>query len=969
MTRGASAAVVRQIESLFDGGSVVGLTDRQLLERFTNTGDAIREAAFAALVRRHGPMVLGLCHELVGDRQLADYAFQAIFLILARKARSIRDPELLANWLYGVTRRTARKARVRLVRLRRREDGEPMTQRAHDSDLPPVESVMACEQAEALHDEIERLPDALRLPVVLCYFEGMTVEEAASQLKWPDGTVRSRLARARDKLRRGLTRRGVVLPVGVLLTGLTPGGASASIPPALCDTVARAALEFAAGRAAGAVSAPAMALAREAIRSMLVHKMRFLAMTVLILGAVATSAGYWNHSLAKQDEPVKSPPGQKLAIVAKPNDANEKPPRGRMFVVGRVLDPAGKPVPHAKVMVHSRVKHLGEAVGIAGLYPSVMGDGHADDSGKFRLDAPRTASARNDEFIAVALAAGYGIGWAELDPDADRPDVDIKLKPEQAIRGRLFDLQGRPAQGVTLSVFRVQRLLRDSENSDLRRRRLEGPLYWWTRVNDWPAWPKPATTDADGRFLIHGVGRGLEASLCVIDSRFALQRIDVATDNSPDAKSLTMALRPAQIITGRVICADTGKPVPRAQITVSAMNEGSNATQPTYFQTDADGRFRTNPAPGDRFSVRATPPSGLPYLYASDRFEWPKGAIEHSLDLSLPRGVLIRGKVTEEGSERPVAGASVTFLAYRGGGQSSREGARTTTLADGSFEVTGLPHPGHVIVRSPSEDYVLREIGNRELSEDQAGGMRLYSHAFIAINAKPAGTDTAVKISLRRGVTVKGRIVAADNQPVDDTWVISRISLGPTAATSVRWQPNYHGHARNGRFELHGLNQGGDVPVYFLEPKRKLGATVLLPGNSAIGEPITVRLQPCGNAKARLVDPGRQPVASFRAENWISMEVTPGVIGGSDNPEDAKRLVADRGVLTSIDPVNYLKPPASDAQGRIVFPALIPGASYYVSVPARARKPNLPREYRQFTVKPGETLDLGDIQIEKPRKE
>ena len=225
--------------------------------------------------------------------------------------------------------------------------------------------------------------------------------------------------------------------------------------------------------------------------------------------------------------------------------------------------------------------------------------------------------------------------------------------PEQVIQGRLFDLQGRPAQGVTVSVSRILRiLLRDSENSDPQRRRFEGPLYWWARVNDWPAWPKPATTDADGRFSVHGVGRGLQATLSIIDSRFALQMIEVETDNSPDAKSVTMALRPAQIITGRVTYADTGKPVPHAPLIVSARGGGQRGTRPTYFQTDADGRFRANPSPGDEFTVSAAPPAGQPYLGASKSFEWPKGAIEHSLDLSLPRGVLIRGKVTEEGSHQ-----------------------------------------------------------------------------------------------------------------------------------------------------------------------------------------------------------------------------------------------------------------------------------------------------------------------------
>jgi RNA polymerase sigma factor (sigma-70 family) len=971
MPRGASPAVVRQIESFFDGGSVAGLTDRQLLERFVTNGDAASGPAFAAIVRRHGPMVLDLCHQLVGDRHHAEDVFQAVFLVLARKSRSVRDPDLLGNWLYGVTLRTARKARVRLVRLRKLEDRCSMTHQNVCSEVPFVDPIVAREQAEALHDEIGRLPAAFRMPVVLCYLEGLTVEEAAGQLRWPHGTVRSRLARARDRLRRGLTRRGVVLPAAALFTVLTPRAASASISSSLCDNTARAAIQFAAGQAAaGAVSASAVALAQEVLRSMLLNQLRFVAMTFLFLGAAAIGAGYWNHSLARQDEPVKKPGAQQRPIAAKPDGANQKPALGRMFVVGRVLDPDGKPVPHAKVMVHARVKQFGDGLGIEGLGPAVIGDADADGSGQFRLDAPRTASSRNDQFMAVALAPGYGVGWAELDPDADQPVADIRLNPEQVIRGRLFDLQGKPAQGVTVSVSGTIRiLLGGSEVSDPQRFRFEGPLYWWARVNDWPAWPKPAITDGDGRFSIHGVGRGLRATLSIIDSRFARQNIGVETDISPDAKPVTMALRPAQIITGRVTYADTGAPVPRARLEVTTSGGDQRGARPTYFQADADGRFRANPSPGDEFYVSTAPPAGQPYLGASKRFAWPKGAIEHSLDLSLPRGVLIRGKVTEEGSGHFVAGASVVFLAHRLVNDSRREGGRTKSLADGSFELAGPPRPGHLAVQSPSTDYVLQEIGSREFEQGQTGGSRLYSHAFIAVDPKPGGTGTGVDVSLRRGVTVTGRILTPDDQPAQDTWIISRIALGPSGSPWGVWRGNYHGSAPSGRFELHGLNPGADIPVHFLEPKRKLGATVLLPGQSATGEPMTVRLQPCGTAQARLVDLSGEPVAGYRGQYLILMIVTPGATRGSGDPADAKRLLADEDYLTRIDSVNYMKEPTSDAKGRIVFPALIPGATYRVSNRARARNANLPPMHKEFTVKPGETLDLADIPIEKPREQ
>ena len=241
MQHPASRAVVRQIESLFEGSSVAGLTDRQLLERFTARRDAVGEAAFAALVTRHGPMVLDICRQIVGDLHLAEDAFQAVFLVLARKARSIGNPDLLSNWLYGVALRTARKAKARLARQRKNEESDAMRrpgcgfkrQRSRPMVQPAEQAALDREDVEALHDEIARLPGSFRLPVVLCYFEGLTLDEAAQRLRWPAGTVRSRLARARDKLRRGLTRRGVVLSAATSPSALSPRSASASrlIPP------------------------------------------------------------------------------------------------------------------------------------------------------------------------------------------------------------------------------------------------------------------------------------------------------------------------------------------------------------------------------------------------------------------------------------------------------------------------------------------------------------------------------------------------------------------------------------------------------------------------------------------------------------------------------------------------------------------------------------------------------------------
>ena len=212
---------------------------------------------------------------------LAEDAFQAVFLVLARKARSIGNPDLLSNWLYGVALRTARKAKTRLGRQRKREEESSMkppdsgSSTAVDSSVQPA---LDDEDVEALHDEIARLPGSFRLPVVLCYFEGLTLDEAARRLRCPAGTLRSRLARARDKLRRGLTHRGFALPGAMLATALSTKSASASISTPLCDATTKAAIPFAAGQAASPLAA---SLALEVLRTMLIQKFRFTIVTLL----------------------------------------------------------------------------------------------------------------------------------------------------------------------------------------------------------------------------------------------------------------------------------------------------------------------------------------------------------------------------------------------------------------------------------------------------------------------------------------------------------------------------------------------------------------------------------------------------------------------------------------------------------------------------------------------------------------
>jgi len=202
------------------------LSDEQLLDRFVNRDDEAAEAAFRTIVARHGPMVLGVCRHILIQHHDAEDAFQATFLVLARKAGSIRDRRVLARWLYEVAYRIAMRAKTNGVRQRthERQGGEMAATVSGDnhgwSELKPV-----------LHDEVNRLPEKYRVPVILCYLEGKTNEEAAELLKWPVGTVKGRLSRARDLLRSRLTRRGLALSAALLVTSLSNGTVIAEVVP------------------------------------------------------------------------------------------------------------------------------------------------------------------------------------------------------------------------------------------------------------------------------------------------------------------------------------------------------------------------------------------------------------------------------------------------------------------------------------------------------------------------------------------------------------------------------------------------------------------------------------------------------------------------------------------------------------------------------------------------------------------
>ncbi len=270
-------AVVRRLrQTAFDAA----LSDAQLLERFLAERE---EAAFAALVRRHGPMVLGVCRRVLRDLHDADDAFQATFLVLIKKADSILPRERVGPWLYGVAYRTSLKAKA--MKDRRRAQQQPL------HDVPGAADAPNAEWLALLDREINRLPEKYRLPIVLCDLEGKTRKQAARQLGCPEGTVATRLQHGRALVQKRLARRGVSFAAGAWMLVCAEAASAAVVSAPLVSATVQTAFLFAAGRAAGLIPLHVFALAKGVLRAMVLNKIKNVSAILLLVGVLGLGLG------------------------------------------------------------------------------------------------------------------------------------------------------------------------------------------------------------------------------------------------------------------------------------------------------------------------------------------------------------------------------------------------------------------------------------------------------------------------------------------------------------------------------------------------------------------------------------------------------------------------------------------------------------------------------------------------------
>jgi RNA polymerase sigma factor (sigma-70 family) len=944
--------VLRHIRDFAASENISRLPDRELLDRFATLRE---EAAFEVLVRRHGPLVLGVCRRVLHNPHDAEDAFQATFLTLARRADSAGRRASLGTWLYQVAYHAALKARKRSAS---RPEREETTLRPSQPD--PLAEVTGRELLAILDEELHRLPERLRMPLVLCYLEGKTREEAARELGCSLGTMKRHLELARAALRSRLTARGLALPAALLTAALVPETGSA-VPALLAAATVRLALGGTTVGLANSAVPPAVAALSQAILPRAgAAKIKTALFLIFVVGvAVLGSAFGLEKSATPAAPPAAAPSAKDQPPAEKPAPAPPRPQppddKKDMTITGRVLGPDGKPVAEAQLAVVAyRGLFLNYVEGVPGFRNGTLGRARSDADGKFRLSVPHLSPPSAGRVRLLAAAEGLGLAWQRLDPKAESVEVEMRLPREQIVRGRIVDLQGEPVAGARVQVWELTHKPAPGEKNP-------GPMR--VPLEGLPIGPVAATVNAKGDFTLRGLGANVSVDLEVQDDRVELHSFTIDTTDKKQAENVKLALPPGRIVEGRITYQDTGRPAAGARVMIITAGNGE-----VYGDTDKDGRYRLNvqppnpqhPEPGNDLGVHAYPPAGEPYWLALQGVAWKKGAARHEMNLALPRGVLLRGKITEAGSDRPVAGAAIEYKSewlYKG-----------VSAADGSYTyAVPAAATGPLVVTAPTNDYIPQVIGSAEILDGLKGGDRVYYHAIVPLDLKAGDKEKELPVVLRRGVTLKGRLVGPDGKPVEDTLLF----VGEYQPPHEKFL--YPIHVRDSKFELPGCDPDRTYRLVFVEhpwltpvfgaealhtygqlwlsdllgAHNKLGATVEVSAKKAATEPVEVRLAPCGSAKVRFVDGDGKPLPKHKP--WLQLVVTDGPPSNQAIKEG--KLSAE--VVTLISQYADDNEPHADADGVLKLEGLIPGATY------RLKQARLEGEVlKEFTAEAGKTLEL-----------
>ncbi len=943
-----SDATLTHLRTLWSEGALGSLGDGDLLARFVvQRGDAA-EAAFAALVERHAPMVFLVCRQMLRDEHDAQDASQATFLVLAKKARTIKKPEALGSWLHGVAVRVSAKAKVAAAR-----------RRSHERRGGEMAARFDCEwtlgdPCPELHDAIDRLPERYRLPVVLCYLEGLTHDQAAQQLGWPLGTVESRLARARDRLRERLTRRGAIPGVAVAGIRSLADAAGTAIPSGWIKATARSATQFAEGKAATAVvSADVAFLTQGTLKTMALTQLK-----LVMAYTLAAAVGATGVLALVRAASAPSPESRRMAALppARPASAQPKAATALPFapvtikVSGRVLDPAGKPQNGSRLWLafqgtdwlwSTRVPEVRATTGPDGRFEFTVSDADPEVSRALRMTSGWPGGF--GDIQVIASAEGLGPAWTSLIEIKGK--IELRLVPDDIpIEGRLLTLEGHPLAGIAVRTQMVEDASRSQTTFGI-------PSGFF----------QSAVTDAEGRFKLAGIGRGRRAYLGFAGPGITRSEVQAITGSFPaDHPTRYTAIaqvgprfehlcKPGKSIKGIVRDIDTGAPVPGIRVS-------SQFGSPIAAITDQQGRYQLDGL--DKSLTYWLTASGRggeqPYLTSELSVDDNAGFEPMTVDFQMVKGVVVTGRLTDKATGRPVQ-AWVAYAAMRDNPNWSRvpgftftlgknkygpsPGLHVPSMADGSYRLVALPGKGFLVahIQYQSDRFLPAGVPNKRMPGAPASALDVHYDtvpfelfpsnlpAVEPIEIAPGTETITCNLTFDSGVVRTGTVRDPEGRPLSGTTMV-----GETRANFYRFAPT------NGSdFTVHGLFRDPKLyrTVIFRHAEKGLGKTVRVDGSDP--GPIDVRLEPMASLTGRLLDESAKP----RKETELRLlrivrEPTAGASGEFSPPLRA----------------------TTDRDGRFRIDGIVPGIAYWLQT---SEGRFFSREF--WTPKSGEVKDLGDI--------
>jgi RNA polymerase sigma factor (sigma-70 family) len=951
-----------------DGGR---LSDGALIRLFAESND---QAAFAALFRRYGGMVLGVCRRALPCPQDAEDACQATFLVLAQKAKTQRWRPSLANWLYTTARKVARNARVAARRRARREGAAAVPEA-----VQPVDRMTGRELLSALDEELDRLAPHYREPLVLCYLRGLTRDQAADRLGVPVATIKIRLERGRKKLAAALAKRGCALGAGLLAVAATvPARAS---EPRLLESV----LAAVAGRAPATVTA----LAAGVTVKPLLNRTAIVLLALLGAGLL----GAWVSA-----RPPARPAG--AARAAPPAEA------GQVFTyAGRVVGPDGKPVAGAKLS-------------LCGLTPGVIEFRARAVSGR---DGTFRFTVRRDEFgdkgvmpagrgapggfvLIGATAAGYGGTCVGASRAEEREKLTLRLPAEEVVRGRVIDLQGKAVVGLEVSASaRATREDKDHRplpyDAPSQAGQFSGNILPFEAHN-------AATTDRDGKFTLRGLSRGWLYDLHFAGKGVANSRAGLAArPQKPDTiqaagvwvpgrpgpqlplygSTFTHVVTPAKPIRGVVRDKGSGKPLAGFTVRRPWTRDDDSTAEVT---TDKQGRFLLPGLASGTHPLQVEPRSGSPYLPAEVTVNANQpGIAPVTVNIDLERQSAISGQVLDHAGKpvrgqveyRPLArNPDLKRHPFLATPNFRNHPPSTTTDAAGNFTLPVLRGPGVLLVRADA-DYLPARLAksDRAIGVVHPGDKEIIDsrprpawpgefHAYRLIEGR-AGQTATVEIRLAAGRSRRLVIEYPDGKPRDT----SVLGLKPGLADhGTRYEP--------GTNVIAGLADGEARRVFASTSDGKFAAATVVDGKGP--GPVTLKLKPTGSITGRVVDAQGKPIAgvSFR----LFFEDGPGrpgvfVHGGlllrGLTKTEYERFALTRGYYSD-DVRRVSLAEKTDDKGKFRIGWLVPEVAFDLvalpTAPDGKGRQTIRGEVRlaRPTVKAGQTLDVGDLRSDRAEK-